>query len=463
MALIDMDHGVVRVRIVYDGAPQAGKTATLCALEQKLSSNRFVQPIDGMDINLLEYQGGVYDHMPIACQILTTPSDPQWSKRRQFLLNQADAIVLVLDTRPEGLPLGLEYLRQLRNYLEQLPPPAPLFLIQANYQDAPNALNVNKLYDFFIDSSVKIMETSTLEGLGIRETFVMAVRLAVEHLNVLKENYQLKKGKFELATTEEWSNILHAQQTDPEISLLSRLIHAPQASSLFPQISDSPDVHAQITDVRLPTVEIPLKWLFPTLSTQAILPQLNDLSQLSEIEYGWVATNQHWSIFSRADWHYVEEKNALAALQQQTRWHSQALFGISKDRCIAVSHNEQGWHLWQIVPNIHLEFPRQSVKEFVIQLLTTAKHISQTLQRLRTFIPVSEIALERFDLKGNFYGRLNLVEETLKGNPVEKAVELCLPVLTSADFEIELLLSTLEEQEQHSPQFAQLFVNQLLN
>lgn len=225
MALIDMENGVVRVRIVYDGAPHVGKTATFRALEHKLSSNRFLQHSDDLDINLLEYQGGMYDHLPIACQILSTPSHPQWQQRRKFLLNQADAIVFILDSRPEGLALGLEYLRQLHEFLKQLPDPAPLFLVQANFQDIPLALNAEKLHRFFIDPTIKIMETSTLEGLGVRETFVMAVRLAVERLNALKEKFQLLQGKLDFKTLEDWENALRAQQSIPERSSLSLLIN----------------------------------------------------------------------------------------------------------------------------------------------------------------------------------------------------------------------------------------------
>jgi hypothetical protein len=225
MALIDMENGVVRVRIVYDGAPHVGKTATIRALEHKLSSNRFLQHSDDLDINLLEYQGGMYDHLPIACQILSTPSHPQWQQRRKFLLNQADAIVFILDSRPEGLALGLEYLRQLQEFLKQLPDPAPLFLVQANFQDIPLALNAEKLHRFFIDPTVKIMETSTLEGLGVRETFVMAVRLAVERLNALKDKFQLFQGKLDFKTLEDWENALRAQQSIPERTSLSLLIN----------------------------------------------------------------------------------------------------------------------------------------------------------------------------------------------------------------------------------------------
>lgn len=226
MALIDMENGVVRVRIVYDGAPHVGKMTTIRALEHKLSSNRFLQHSDDLGINLLEYQGGMYDHLPIACQILTTPSHPQWQSRRKFLLNQADAIVFVLDSRPEALALSLEYLRQLQEFLKQLPDPAPLFLVQANFQDIPLALNAEKLRRFFIDPSIKIMETSTLEGLGIRETFVMAVRLAVERLNALKDKFQLFQGKLNFETLEEWENALRTQQSLPEKTALSLLINA---------------------------------------------------------------------------------------------------------------------------------------------------------------------------------------------------------------------------------------------
>jgi len=184
-----------------------------------------LQRSDELDVNFLEYQGGMYDHLPIACQILTTPSHPQWQQRRQFLLNQADAIVFVLDSRPDGLALGLEYLRQLHDFLKQLPDPAPLFLIQANFQDIPLALNTEKLHRFFIDPALKVMETSTLEGLGIRETFVMAVRLAVERLNALKDKFQLFQGKLDLKTLEDWENVLRAQQSSPKQTPLSLLIN----------------------------------------------------------------------------------------------------------------------------------------------------------------------------------------------------------------------------------------------
>lgn len=463
MALIDMDHGVVRVRIVYDGPPHAGKTATLHALERKLSSNRFVQSLAGVDINLLEYQGGMYDHMPIACQILTTPDDPQWSKRRQFLLKQADAIVLVLDTHPDTLPWGLEYLRQLHDFLQQLPPPAPLFLIQANYQDNSPTLDTNKLHDFFIDSSIKIMEASIEEGLGIRETFVMAVRLAVERLNTLKENFQLFKGKFELRTAEEWVEVLCAEQSEPEQSILSSLIHTSIVENNSLEISSINASYANISEVILPTSHTPLEWLYPAFVAQRIVSQLDGVTEILEINKGWRATNQQWVVLSRPTWHYRCEESARAAFQQQIRWHSQAMFGLPKDRGVAFSYNEQGWHLWQLSPRVSLEIAQTSVEEFIVQFLMAVKYISQTLQRLHKLIPDSEITLEHFDLKGNFYGRLEACEETLKDSPLKKAVDLCLPILTSTHFETDLLLSALEQQESHFPSVARLFATHLLS
>jgi len=456
-----MEHGVVRVRIVYDGPPLAGKTATLHALEHKLSSNRVVQPLNDTGVNLLEYQGGMYDQLPIACQIFTTPSDLRWSKRRQFLLNHADAIILILDTRPESLPLGLEYLRQLRDFLHQLPPPVPLFLIQANCQDYPHALNTATLHSFFIDPSIKIMETSAVNGVGIRETFVMAVRLAVERLNALKEDFKLFKGKCELINVDEWIEVLHTQQTDPENTALSLFINAPTPPQTSPKISNPHDIHADISEVVLPSPETPLKWLFPALSMQSTLSQLIDLSNIFEDQEGWIVTNQHWKVFSRADWHYLSENVAIDALQQQTHWHTQALFGLPQHRGLALSQSEQGWHLWQIAQRPMLIFSKNSADEFISQFLMTAKYISQTLQRLNKFMSISQIILEHFDSQGNFYGRLCPTEETLKMSSVDKTLTLCLPILTSATFEPTLLLAALEQQEMIFPQFAQLVAQHL--
>jgi signal recognition particle receptor subunit beta len=463
MALIDRENGVVRVKIVYDGPPRAGKTTTIHALEQKLSSNRFVQPLNGMGIDLLEYQGGMYDHLPIACQILTTPGHPQWQKRRQFLLNQADAVVLVLDTRPEALPLGLEYLRQLREFLKQLPPPAPLFLVQANFQDLPNALDAKKLHSFFIDSSLRIMETDSLEGLGVRETFVMAVRLVVERLNLLKENYQLLQGKLDLPCSENWLEVLQSQQTIPENTFLSLLIDAPKITETSPEIKNLHAIHADLTEINLPNAETPLQWLYPALNAQLALKQLPDLTVILQDDGSWLASNDKWALFSQPDWHYLSEKLALSALQQQMRWHSQALFGLPETRYLALSNNEHGWHLWQIVQRPDFTFSNESVETFVEQLLTTSKHLSQSLQRLSKLIPSSQLVLQHFDLQGNFYGRLNPLEATSSTiKSIDKTLELCLPLLNSAPFDQVTILETLEQQEHLSPQFAQLFANHLI-
>lgn len=462
MALIDMENGVVRVKIVYDGPPHAGKTATIHALEQKLSSNRFVQSLDTMGIDLLEYQGGMYDHLPIACQILTTPGHPQWQKRRQFLLNQADAIVLVLDTRPEALPLGLEYLRQLREFLKQLPPPAPLFLVQANFQDLPNALNAEKLHSFFVDSSLRIMETDSLEGLGVRETFVMAVRLVVERLNILKEKFQLLHGKLDLPTSESWLTVLQAQQTIPENTTLSLLIDAPKLPKTSPAIKNVHAIHADLTEINLPNAETPLQWLYPALNAQFALKQLPDLTPILQSDGSWLASNEKWALFSQPDWHYLSEKIALSALQQQMRWHSLALFGLPETRYLALSNNEHGWHLWQVVQRSLFVFSNESAEAFVGQLLTASKHISHTLQRLNKLIPLSQISLQFFDLQGNFYGRLNPFEATSNIKNVDKTFEICLPFLKSSLFDNMILLETLEQQEHLAPKFAQLFANHLI-
>jgi len=53
----------------------------------------------------------------------------------------------------------------------------------------------------------------------------MAVRLAVERLNALKEKFQLFQGKLDFKTLEDWENTLHIQQSIPEKTSLSLLIN----------------------------------------------------------------------------------------------------------------------------------------------------------------------------------------------------------------------------------------------
>ncbi|MEY3219949.1 MAG: hypothetical protein RIT27_1306 [Pseudomonadota bacterium] len=460
MALIDMENGVVRVRIVYDGLPQSGKTTTLRVLEHRLAIARVVPDLEDIGINWLEYQGGMYDQLPIACQILSSPA-PQWQQRREFMLSQADAIVIVLDTRPAALALGLEHIRQLQVFLSHLPPPAPLFLIQANFQDSPLALNTQQLRALFVDSTTKIVETAIPEGAGVRETFVMAVRLAVERLNALKQHFKLLQGKDDLDTPENWLQQLHQQQLEPIPNLLSSLFDNTPPLETELEITDPNVIHADLSEITLPSAETPLKWLFPAVSTKILLQSLPTLVPTLQPDDSWLASNEQWLLLSKPDWHYLSEKKAILALQQQTRWHTKALFRLPDNRSLVLSNNEQGWHLWQLTRrSAPICISNESVEEFIKQLLITTNNIYRTLQKLHTLIPLSQLEITYFDQQGHYCGRLNPLEKNLDAaDVINKTFDICVPLLKSAPFSEQDLLETLEKLELYNPQFAHLFAN----
>jgi len=292
----------------------------------------------------------------------------------------------------------------------------------------------------------------------------MAVRLVVERLNALKQNFQLLQGTLALSTPENWLTALEQHQAEPEHTLLSLLIDAPTSLETEPEIPDLNMIHADLSEVNSPTPETPLQWLFPAISTQSLLKKLPTLEITLQSDDDWLASNEQWLLLSRADWHYLSEKKALSALQQQTRWHTQALFGLPENRGLALSHNEHGWHLWQLVQRVApVTISNESVEEFIKQLLITTNNIHQTLQKLFALIPLSQLKIAYFDVQGHYCGRLNPTEKTLESNhALDKTVDLCLPLLKTAPFNSQDLLETLEKLEFYNPQFAHLFANTLL-
>jgi len=114
MAIIDDTRGVLVVRIVYDGPALSGKTTSLRALAQGVSSKvDCPAELAGRTLyfDWVDYVGGLFDGRQIRCQIVSVPGQKDLSHRRKLLLETADAVVLVLDTRQLEWDFGLGWVR----------------------------------------------------------------------------------------------------------------------------------------------------------------------------------------------------------------------------------------------------------------------------------------------------------------------------------------------------------------
>src|SRR6188472_2918680 len=116
MPTIDRERGVLVVRVVYDGPPLSGKTTTLRSLAQGLGVP-IVSPEeqDGRTLffDWVDYVGGLFEGRQIRCQIVSVPGQQELAKRRRLLLESADAVVMVGDTRAAAIDTTYGLLREL--------------------------------------------------------------------------------------------------------------------------------------------------------------------------------------------------------------------------------------------------------------------------------------------------------------------------------------------------------------
>ena len=198
MAIIDESRGVLVVRIVYDGPALSGKTTSLKALANGVSRTvECPEEVQGRTLffDWMEYVGGLFEGRQIRCQIVSVPGQRELAHRRRLLLESADAVVLVLDTRREEWEFGLSWVRETVPYCRTQDPPIGLVL-QANKRDALDAVPRDELQATLngIAPLATVHSTATT-GDGIREAFVLAVRLALDRVRALAANGRLVAGE----------------------------------------------------------------------------------------------------------------------------------------------------------------------------------------------------------------------------------------------------------------------------
>ncbi|GEM_PF-1488955 len=495
MAMIDTETDRVVVRIVYDGAPGVGKTASLHALQQSLKTP---QPVFSPDaagsatqhFDWLDYIGGLFENRPIHCQILSTPGDPRLFAKREYLLQTADAVVFVLDSRVAALPLSLEYFRRLQNSLSAVAAPVPKILLQANFQDAEEALAETRLQEFFPEH-LRIYGSIASTGESIRETFVFAVRLALERTTELKKRHELSSGTLDINSGDSLFEYFQQgeQQGRWQTSAGGLALHYlldPQTPSRLPltQAADAAPTatsgeHASVAACRtqLPDHNTPLHWLAPPLATQALLQPIKaeELHFHSlDADYWCVEhSDAKWRYFSQADWHYPSEAAARNQLHQQMQWSLTVMQLLPEPRYLALAQcADQHFHLWQIVaahPSLshYLDALIQTgdARQFADQLLECAEKFSALQTKLLNLVSLRNISLDTVYFAANRQlTYAGLLDMNSAQNPAEESVHFMhimksfVQPITNAmqsSLGIRSVLLRLNEHEATHPQLAE--------
>lgn len=341
MARLTTDGDTLVVRLVYDGPPRSGKTTSLRALAEGMARTVFSPgETEGRTqyFDWLEYVGGSFDGIPIHCQILSVPGQTELAPRRHALLAEADAVVFVTNGSPEHLPEAAAQLRGLRELLGSQAAPRPGVVVQANHRDRPDALPLAELHDGLGLEGLALVETVATENQGIREAFVLAVRLALDRTRELKKLGALASGPGE---------------TDDPTVLLARLQTAKEEPPGEP-VRQAPGAIPQIP--QLPGSDAPGGWIWPPVDGRVFLHAASTPGAVPQQDQDGA-----WSLTTRLAtgvWHFhsapLHEFEALddarAELARWTQRHTPGASRLSPNRCIVLAETGWGsWRLWQVV------------------------------------------------------------------------------------------------------------------
>ena len=189
MASYDSERGCHVVRVVYDGPGMAGKTTNLKQVCELVSVHRRTEVYTPAELkgrtmffDFMEVDGPPQQGTKIKFQLITVPGQVQRNYRRRPLVEMADVVVFVCDCAPAQVPDTMRTFARLRASMKRRTTPLPV-VVQANKQDEEGAMPPDQMRKRLrLKKDVPIMAATAVEGLGVRETLITAMRLGIETL-----------------------------------------------------------------------------------------------------------------------------------------------------------------------------------------------------------------------------------------------------------------------------------------
>lgn len=364
MAVLDPRNDTVVIRVVYDGAPMAGKSTSVGALGRGLGS-RVYSPAEVSGRTLyfdwLDYTGGQFEGRRIRCQIISVPGQAVLAPRRRRLLEHADAIVFVGDSSPAGFISDRGYLSGLARVLEQIPGPRVGLVLQANKRDHPHAIPMDQIRSMTESMGLRVgvVESVARNGVGIREAFVLALRLALERVRELMRTQQLPETRPQVDTPQELLALLKkSEEGSLGYAADGELVHT-RVSDVRPQSIVSEAIAQAAREIETvgvghvpapPDARVESGLVWPPVDGRAVLREIaKSHIQLSCSEQGdWSGIAQdRWQIYSAASAVFDDINAGRVVLVEAARTH--ATSARAQDRCVALANDGRGrWRLWQI-------------------------------------------------------------------------------------------------------------------
>ncbi|HEX6904318.1 MAG TPA: GTPase domain-containing protein [Thermoanaerobaculia bacterium] len=346
MARMTPDRDAVVVRLVYDGPPRSGKTTSLAALARGMGRSLYTAgEEDGRTLyfDWLEYVGGSFDGLPIRCQILSVPGQEELAERRRALLSEADAVVFVLNSGAGQVEAAAEHMRGLKEMLAERPGPRTGIVVQANHRDRKDAMPVAELRETLGSDGLAVVESVATENQGIRDAFVLSVRLALDRVREMIREGLLETGE---GATDEPALLLAWLQ-----ALEGADIAAPAPARPTP-IAAAPVPDAPRGVPRLPDSGTPIGRVWPPIDGRMILHTAVSTGAVpvQGRDGAWRCQAGGWHFHSAADHEFENLDDAKHSLLSWAQRHAASIRRLSPQRCIVLGETGWGtWRLWQIV------------------------------------------------------------------------------------------------------------------
>jgi signal recognition particle receptor subunit beta len=370
MAILDPRSDAVVIRVVYDGAPMAGKTTSVRALGRGLGGEvSSPAEVSGRTLyfDWLDYTGGLFEGRRIRCQIISVPGQATLAPRRRRLLEGADAIVFVGDSTPTGFAADRSYLSGLQAVLERLSGPPVGIVFQANKRDHAEAVPIGTVRTMLADLGLRVgvVESVATESAGIREAFVFAVRLALDRVRDLMRTGELPAARPDVDSAQELlEDLKRAEDGSMDYAALSGLVHTRLAelqpdSMLVKGLAEAVGSDGG-TAVRAasasfepatPDDRVASGLVWPPVDGRLVLHELARaevaLTRSSHGDWSAVANGQ-WRMHSAADEVFAELEQGRATLVQAARTQASAREKTASC-CIALAADGHGcYRLWRI-------------------------------------------------------------------------------------------------------------------
>jgi signal recognition particle receptor subunit beta len=410
VAVIDETQGVLVVRIVYDGPALSGKTTSLKALARGVSS-QISTPAEAAGRTLyfdwVDYVGGLFDGRQIRCQIVGVPGQRELAERRKLLIETADAVVLVLDTREAEWDFSLDWVKSTVPFCRNQDPPVGLVL-QANKRDAPDAVASQAMRaDLSRIAPIALVPSTATTGDGIREAFVLAVRLALDRVRALAGCGRLFSGKPDDDTPEDLLRRLQDAEHSGQLPVGEAFAQSVAQSLTFehepPPASASKTSEAPASfddEVEfVPDPMMPGGMIWPPVDGRALLHEVAslDIRPTRSGRADWCGSGSGFRFHSIGSAVFSDLQSARNELIEWARLHAANTAHLSGGRAVILAEAGGGRRrLWQIVraeatlrERLATALPQLEPAELAEELLNVAAQLSSA----REFFANTTVAL----------------------------------------------------------------------